>query len=403
MPALAHHHRYRAQERFDSNMGFQHRRHRHYDNYTFKSVPMKKLLEATSPTGSFDGSNERLATVYPAGLRALQRMEDKLCPFGCTKYGQMSGRIWLGSVGTSQQLHFDWAQNVFVHLAGQKTVVLLPPNATFERSFIFPKDHFGTRHSQLLWTNATASREPMGFSSGGPDLPSAEAAAAYPRSEELHAVLQPGDVLFMPLGWGHQTFTSLEGASLSAAFSHYPAVDPRGRGYDPNLLESTLIGDRMEALVVGSVEQARTTDPLDVWASLRHSCGILASLLLGGKEAQQYLSLWKRQRWYPLFTAWGLPDGEEQLPIPADLCRPRPAKAKKPHAGITDFVVAIRRVAADAGSATEALVVRQRLGDVLDSVYRPVATIIAQRMQDTYTAEQVASFLVRSVSSECGD
>ena len=135
-------------------------------------------------------------------------------PQTCLPYMVQAGsRLWIGSAGTSQQLHFDWCQNIFVHLAGEKTVILLPPNATMEQSFMLPSAHFSKRQSQILWTNSSSNRRPRGFASGAQGLPSDLAAKNYPSQQEIHVALHPGSVLFIPMGWGHQTFTTSQGRS----------------------------------------------------------------------------------------------------------------------------------------------------------------------------------------------
>ena len=57
----------------------------------------------------------------------------------------------------------------------------------------------------------------------------------YDISVERRVTLQPGDVLFIPSHWGHQTFTGLDGPSASFAlwFFPYTAISSAYRGPPP--------------------------------------------------------------------------------------------------------------------------------------------------------------------------
>ena len=95
----------------------------------------------------------------------------------------------LGSVGSVSTLHYDEYHNVFVQVGGSKRVWLLPPSAWLS-TLGFPKGHEryrqSPRRSVFDWPDAERRNASLG----------------------LRAVtLQPGDALYIPPFWYHQTLT----------------------------------------------------------------------------------------------------------------------------------------------------------------------------------------------------
>ena len=278
-----------------------------------------------------------------------------------------------------------------MHLAGQKTVVLLPPNATMERSYLMPASHPSARQSQILWSNSSVSRQALGYSSGGKGLQSDAVISQYPKDEELIVDLLPGSVLYIPMGWGHQTFNS-GGPSISVAVTTYPAVDPRGKEYSAASLMGEFLGEVRNEFVAAIVDSATSMAPLHVWAGMRRASRLLIITLLGKDETQNFLDAWMQQRWQPLLEAMGVhPD-----PVPAHFCQKAPEK--EPSAGIRKMALALRRLAKDAGPALELLTLRQRIGDLLDMLPRPVVPRIAEG-ERRLTAAEVLGFLLQSLIS----
>lgn len=97
-------------------------------------------------------------------------------------------RLWVGSCGTRSMLHSDLKPNVFVQLYGRKQVWLVPFDET-HLVYPFPDNIVNSRI----------------------DLDAVDP-AQFPRFRAAHvtgAVLEPGDVLFMPRGVWHY-FRSLD-------------------------------------------------------------------------------------------------------------------------------------------------------------------------------------------------
>ena len=136
------------------------------------------------------------------------------------------------SAGLGQQLHFDAFANLFFHLHGEKHVVLAPPDAVVDDAHLFPNVHPASRQSALAWSAPSSARRPDGYSTpAGADR--ARPPPAYSASRERVARLRPGDVLFIPPYWGHQTF-SADRRNASVSLALWCLRAPSGsRGGDP--------------------------------------------------------------------------------------------------------------------------------------------------------------------------
>ncbi len=94
--------------------------------------------------------------------------------------GKTGGMMWIGPEGTFTPLHHDLTNNLLLQITGRKRVVLLPPSET-------PKlgndVHVFSRYSDILDDAANAGR---------------------PEVRAFDVTLEPGDALFLPIGWWHQ-------------------------------------------------------------------------------------------------------------------------------------------------------------------------------------------------------
>ena len=97
-------------------MSFHYPKHELYDAYNLRQVTVASILGAKSPAGAFNYNLPKLRELYPSGAGIVARLQSKLCPFGCTDRQQNTISVWMGSSGTSQQLHFDWCQNIALHV-----------------------------------------------------------------------------------------------------------------------------------------------------------------------------------------------------------------------------------------------------------------------------------------------
>lgn len=98
-----------------------------------------------------------------------------------------NGMLWIGPGGTFTPLHFDLTNNLLAQIVGTKYLVVLPPSETprlANRRHVFSDVH---------------------------DITDPERLERYPLAEAAiqHEVeLNPGDALFIPVGWWHQVVSA---------------------------------------------------------------------------------------------------------------------------------------------------------------------------------------------------
>src|SRR5882724_2844009 len=106
------------------------------------------------------------------------------------------GDLWLGPAGTFTPLHHDMVNVLFVQVKGRKQFTLVSPE-----------------HTHLL-------RNKIGiFSEVNPEAPEFEHAPESKLITRITFVLNPGEVLFIPVGWWH-CVRSLD-LSMSLSFSNF--------------------------------------------------------------------------------------------------------------------------------------------------------------------------------------
>lgn len=116
------------------------------------------------------------------------------------EWGPLTSNLLLvGQRGNTTPAHYDEQQNIFAQLRGVKRVVLFSP-ADVRALYPFPVAHANDRQSQVDVYS--------------PDI------SAFPRFAEaqpFHAVLQPGELLYIPQYWWHHV-ENLEDECVSLNF-----------------------------------------------------------------------------------------------------------------------------------------------------------------------------------------
>jgi lysine-specific demethylase 8 len=113
--------------------------------------------------------------------------------------------LWVGA-STRSGLHFDYVDNLFAQVHGTKLVIVAAPEEA-HHLHIFPDSH---TKSQIA-----------------PEHPDLEAHPRFALATLAQAILQPGDILYLPRAWWHYFASSESSISLSCWHG-----EPLGRRYD---------------------------------------------------------------------------------------------------------------------------------------------------------------------------
>jgi ribosomal protein L16 Arg81 hydroxylase len=117
--------------------------------------------------------------------------------------------MWIGPAGTVTPLHHDLTNNFIVQITGRKRVRLTPAAEVGK-----------------LYNHRHVFSEIMDLEAARVDTP------RYPRLAELRSydvLLEPGDVLFVPVAWWHQV-TSLD-FSVTITFTNFRWPNDLHAGY----------------------------------------------------------------------------------------------------------------------------------------------------------------------------
>ena len=106
------------------------------------------------------------------------------------------GSFWFGPAGTITPLHHDTLNIWFVQVAGRKTFTLFPPTQT-----------------HLLYNDLNL------FSEVDVEQPDFDRFPRYARATPLVVTLEPGQTLFLPVGWWHHV-RALD-VSISLSFTNF--------------------------------------------------------------------------------------------------------------------------------------------------------------------------------------
>jgi hypothetical protein len=117
--------------------------------------------------------------------------------------------LWFGPAGTVTPLHHDSMNVLLAQVLGRKVVTLIP---SFETPLVY--NHVGV-YSEVDYEAPDYDRYPL-----------------FRNVSSLEVVLQPGEALFIPVGWWHHV-RSLD-VSISVSFTNFLAPNDyawEGRGY----------------------------------------------------------------------------------------------------------------------------------------------------------------------------
>ena len=129
---------------------------------------------------------------------ALLRKELRVLPeiINTTDQGRGVVKLWFGPKGTVTPLHYDLHSILFMQIYGRKRVKLIP-------SFDTPRVYLRQKY----------------YSAVDPENVDPERHPKFLQASVADVVVEPGDVLFLPVGWWHWA-RSLD-VSISATFSSF--------------------------------------------------------------------------------------------------------------------------------------------------------------------------------------
>jgi len=166
-----------------------------------REMPFDAFIESIQRVG--DG-NDAYITAYNSerNRQALAPLADDmefLDRFLTREPPSPTGMMWIGPAGTVTSLHHDLTNNFIVQLVGRKRLKILP---AAEVGRLYNHQHVFSQIADL-------------------DDPALDA-SLYPRligARAYEVVLEPGEIIFMPLAWWHQV-KSLD-FSVTATFTNF--------------------------------------------------------------------------------------------------------------------------------------------------------------------------------------
>lgn len=184
---------------------------RYKDSFS-RQLPFSDFMKLISK----EGGNDAYLTAYNSRLNeaALQALERDVLPMPelLAENGTAKGMFWIGPAGTFTPLHHDLTNNLLVQVVGRKRVILVD-------ALSLPRMY----NDQHVFSQVEDLTDP------GLDL------ARFARLQDVAAhdvLLEPGQMLYIPLGWWHQVHALDFSVSITHTafrwrndfFSSYPAV-----------------------------------------------------------------------------------------------------------------------------------------------------------------------------------
>ncbi len=148
----------------------------------FREVP--ELMADIQPLDSY----MNIPPYYPAPLKARLKKEPTL---------------WFGPSGTVTPVHFDSAHNLLVQIHGRKKLILISPRQS--RGLYYPSLHLGH----------------VNYSPVDVEAPDLKRFPLFRQVQPLELILEPSEVLFIPVRWWH--YARALGTTISLNFWWFSA------------------------------------------------------------------------------------------------------------------------------------------------------------------------------------
>ncbi|PMS37265.1 Cupin-like domain-containing protein [Trinickia symbiotica] len=154
------------------------------------------LIERSSPTNDF----YMTASNHSLNRRALAELWDDLKPLPpyLDPRSPDDGFLWFGPAGTITPFHHDLTNNLLAQVVGRKRILLVPLHDT---PFMYNHLHC--------------------FSTVDGKRPNLEVTPAFANARFMQCTLEPGELLFLPIGWWH--YVEAIEVSITVAFTNFAA------------------------------------------------------------------------------------------------------------------------------------------------------------------------------------
>uniref|UniRef100_T1JJC4 JmjC domain-containing protein n=1 Tax=Strigamia maritima TaxID=126957 RepID=T1JJC4_STRMM len=155
-----------------------------------------------------------------------------------------SNLLLIATEGNITPCHYDEQQNFFAQVRGSKRVFLFPPEQ-FECLYPYPVYHPHDRQSQVDFDNPDYERFPK-----------------FREIEAMEAVVEPGDVLYIPMYWWHHV-ESLQTGGYTVSVNFWYRAGPTGKiEYPLKAQQKVAIIRNVEKMVSGALEKPEEVGPL---------------------------------------------------------------------------------------------------------------------------------------------
>lgn len=146
--------------------------------------------------------------------------------------------LWIGTQGNVTRAHYDTEDNILVQLRGRKRVVLFPSR---QHDRLYPSSPFSVRPN-FAQVNLQQ-----------PDL------SKFPRFKTAtpwEGVLEPGDMLYLPIYWWHEVYSLEAGVSVNFWWGASPeqAMRVPGLRYWPKMAKEGYLASHMLGLARRAVK-----------------------------------------------------------------------------------------------------------------------------------------------------
>ena len=166
-------------------------------------LPFDAFIDQISAPGA---GNDTYLTAYnaAANTQALAALDDDLGfldAYLARNGGHVRGMLWIGPQGTFTPLHHDITNNLLLQVTGRKCLYMAAPGET-------PKLY----NDHQVYSRVRDLTEP-------------DALTRFPRLNGIRVhrvILNPGDALFIPLGWWHQASSLDFSVSITHTNFHWP-------------------------------------------------------------------------------------------------------------------------------------------------------------------------------------